>query len=185
MDPWLGAKSGSTFFFFKTCHGGVAEFHTHRIGEYWWAPHPSHWGMRWVCGTLLLRDLSKPLPNNLAEESSASHPWEELSPAAPAWCGPVLHWWWRPLHDRLRRARSWHRRRSRGLCLSSLTPQRLVRMIWSSLLEKQNVNNEVPLTSSCGPHEPFSSEYLRHFSRYSIVLNRFTLNPGRSISRKD
>ena len=43
--------------------------------------------------------------------------------------------------------------------LSSLTPQRLVRVtIPSTLLEKQNENNEVPLISSCGPHDDCNSD---------------------------
>ena len=38
---------------------------------------------------------------------------------------------------------------------------------------EQNEKDEVPLISSC---TIFSSQYLRYFNRYSIVLDRFTLN---------
>jgi hypothetical protein len=141
----------------------IGEFHTQRIGACE------------GCVELFFWEISQLLPKKLAEESSATHPWEELS--APAW-------YWPPTHDRVPRARSWHRSRSRGLCLSSLTPQRWVRMIWSSLLEKQNGNNEVPLSSST-VRTTWSILFWvpSAFSRYFIVLNRFTLNPGRSISK--
>jgi hypothetical protein len=54
----------------------------------------------------------------------------------------------------------------------------------SSLLEETNGSNEVPPFSSCGPHVLFSSQYVRHFSRYSIDLNWFnSLGQVNSFSR--
>jgi hypothetical protein len=54
----------------------------------------------------------------------------------------------------------------------------------SSLLEETNGSNEIPPFSSCGPHVLFSSQYVRHFSRYSIDLSWFiSLGQVNSFSR--
>ena len=56
-----------------------------------------------------------------------------------------------------------------GVGRGDLTLQRLVYLTFqSSLLEKQNRNNEVPLFPSVELHALFSSQYLRYFSRFSI-----------------